>query len=84
VIVTDVDAVYSDWGTPEQHAIRSRDTGELGLAVRRGPRWLHGASACWFAETQRRLRRDRIDHDTQALLRGEVGTRVALDAVRTG
>jgi carbamate kinase len=34
-------------------------------------------AACWFAAIG-------SIHDTQALLRGEAGTRVALDAVRTG
>ena len=42
-------------------------------------------AACWFAERTRRLRRDRLDPDTQALLRGEAGTRVAVEtAVPTG
>jgi carbamate kinase len=51
-IVTDVDAVYQDWGTPDQRPIR-------GFAA-------IGA----------------ID-DTRALLRGEAGTRVAVDAADT-
>ena len=37
LIVTDVDAVYADWGTPEQRAIRSATPEELaGSRVRRG------------------------------------------------
>ena len=82
LIVTDVDAVYADWGTPEQRAIRrATPGGARRRGVRRG---LDGA------EGARRLlvRRARpagcaaigsID-DTQALLRGEAGTTVTRDA----
>ena len=52
LIVTDVDAVYADWGTPEQRRDPQRDArgarrrrefaaGSMGPKVR---------AACWFAE----------------------------------
>jgi carbamate kinase len=77
-IVTDVDGVYADWGTPEQRLI-SRATpeemsagefaeGSMGPKVR---------AACTFVEqTGGRAVIGSIT-DTQALLRGEAGTTVA-------
>ena len=51
LIVTDVDAVYADWGTPEQRAIRNATPEELGgaefAAGSMGPKV---RAACWFAE----------------------------------
>ncbi|HEU5066276.1 MAG TPA: carbamate kinase [Gaiellaceae bacterium] len=80
-IVTDVDAVYSDWGTPEQRAIRRatpealRDTefaaGSMGPKVR---------AACSFVEETGGLAAIGSIEDTPALLRGEVGTIVTNDA----
>jgi carbamate kinase len=80
LIVTDVDAVYADWGTPQQHAI-SRATpaefmasefaaGSMGPKVR---------AACLFAEQTGGIAAIGSINDTQALLRGEAGTTVALD-----
>jgi len=81
LIVTDVDGVYADWGTPEHRAIRSATpemlatsefaAGSMGPKVR---------AACWFAERTGRFAAIGSIDDTQALLRGEAGTRVALDA----
>jgi carbamate kinase len=80
-IVTDVDAVYSEWGTPEQRAIRRatpealRDTefaaGSMGPKVR---------AACMFVEETGGLAAIGSIEDTPALLRGEAGTIVARDA----
>jgi carbamate kinase len=80
-IVTDVDAVYSDWGTPEQRAIRRAtpealaDTefaaGSMGPKVR---------AACAFAEETGGLAAIGSITDTPALLRGEAGTIVTRDA----
>jgi carbamate kinase len=84
-IVTDVDAVYSDWGTPEQHAIRSATPDELaGSQFAEGSMAPKVRAACWFAERSGGFAAIGSIHDTQALLRGEAGTRVALDAVRAG
>jgi carbamate kinase len=80
-IVTDVDAVYSDWGTPEQRAIRRAtpealaDTefaaGSMGPKVR---------AACSFVEETGGLAAIGSIEDTPALLRGEAGTIVTRDA----
>jgi carbamate kinase len=80
-IVTDVDAVYSGWGTPEQRAIRRAtpealaDTefaaGSMGPKVR---------AACSFVEETGGLAAIGSIEDTPALLRGEAGTIVARDA----
>jgi carbamate kinase len=83
-IVTDVDAVYADWGTPEQHAIRSATPDELaGSQFAEGSMAPKVRAACWFAERTGGIAVIGSIHDTQALVRGEAGTRVALDAVRT-
>jgi carbamate kinase len=81
VIVTDVDAVYSGWGTAEQRAIRRAtpealaDTefaaGSMGPKVR---------AACSFVEETGGLAAIGSIEDTPALLRGEAGTVVARDA----
>ncbi len=81
LIVTDVDAVYEDWGGPGQRAIRSATPGELGAsefaAGSMGPKV---RAACWFAERAGGFAAiGSIDH-TQGLLSGESGTRVELAA----
>jgi carbamate kinase len=81
VIVTDVDAVYTDWGTPDQRAIRRATPEALGTsdfaAGSMGPKVL---AACSFVEETGRLAVIGSITDTPALLRGEAGTAVALDA----
>jgi carbamate kinase len=84
-IVTDVDAVYRDWGTPEQQAIRSatpdmlRDSdfaeGSMGPKVR---------AACSFVERTGGVAAIGSIHDAQALVGGDAGTRVALQPAGTG
>ena len=81
VIVTDVDAVYADWGTPEQRPIRRATPaaladggfaeGSMGPKVR---------AACEFVERTGKRAVIGSINDTPALLRGEAGTVVALDA----
>jgi carbamate kinase len=81
LIVTDVDAVYADWGTPDQRAIRRAspealaDTefaaGSMGPKVR---------AACSFVELTGGIAAIGSISDTPALLRGEAGTVVARDA----
>jgi carbamate kinase len=81
LIATDVDAVYADWGTPEQRPIRSATPGELAAsefaAGSMGPKV---RAACWFAERTGNFAAIGSITDTQALLRGEAGTRVAVEA----
>ena len=80
-IVTDVDAVYTDWGTPEQRAIRRATPASLAASEfaegSMGPRV---RAACSFVEqTGRPAAIGSIQH-TAALVRGEAGTVIALDA----
>jgi carbamate kinase len=86
LIVTDVDAVYTGWGTPDQRAIRTATPTELSAqgfaAGSMGPKV---RAACWFAERTGGFAAIGSIHDTQALLRGDAGTRVAVQtAVHTG
>jgi carbamate kinase len=77
-IVTDVDAVYTGWGTPDQQAIRSATpemlrgsefaSGSMGPKVR---------AACNFVEQTGGVAAIGSIADTEALVRGEAGTRVA-------
>jgi len=84
-IVTDVDAVYTGWGTPEQQAIRSATPDELASAeFAAGSMGPKVRAACWFAERTGGFAAIGSIHDTQALLRGEAGTRVALHAPAFG
>ena len=80
-IVTDVDAVYSGWGTPEQRAIRRATPEALGdtefAAGSMGPKV---RAACSFVEETGGLAAIGSIDDTPALLRGEAGTTVARDA----
>ena len=81
LIATDVDAVYSDWGTPEQRPIRRATpealaatefaAGSMGPKVR---------AACTFVEQTGGLAAIGSISDTQELLRGEAGTTVTLAA----
>jgi len=81
LIVTDVDAVYADWGTPEQRAIRRATpealaetefaAGSMGPKVR---------AACAFVEQTGGLAAIGSISDTPALIRGEAGTTVTFDA----
>ena len=77
LIVTDVDAVYADWGTPRQRAIRSatpRELGEHGFASgSMGPKV---TAACNFVASGTGFAAIGAIDDVQALLRGTAGTRV--------
>jgi carbamate kinase len=86
LIVTDVDAVYADWGTPDQRAISEAtpdmlDPGSFA-AGSMGPKV---QAACWFAQHGGGFAAIGSIDETQALLRGEAGTRVALQTpIHTG
>ncbi|MGE5690071.1 MAG: carbamate kinase [Pseudomonadota bacterium] len=76
-IVTDVDAVYADWGTPRQRAIRRATPASLSAtefaAGSMGPKV---RAACEFVERTGRTAVIGSIGDTPALVRGEVGTMV--------
>jgi carbamate kinase len=79
-IVTDVDAVYAAWGTPQQRAIRSATPDELAAGTfAEGSMGPKVRAACWFVERTGGVAAIGSINDTEALLRGEAGTRVALD-----
>jgi len=81
LIVTDVDAAYSEWGTPEQMPIRRADPAALrshGFAEgSMGPKIL---AACEFVERTGKRAVIGSMADTPALLAGNAGTTVTLDA----
>jgi carbamate kinase len=76
-IVTDVDAIYADWGTPEQRPISRTTPAELGTSeFAEGSMGPKVNAVCRFVEqTGGRAVIGSIT-DTQALLRGEAGTTV--------
>jgi carbamate kinase len=80
-IVTDVDAVYSEWGTPDQRAIRRAAPDALATtefaAGSMGPKV---RAACRFVEETGGLAAIGSIAHTDALVRGEAGTVVAPDA----
>jgi carbamate kinase len=80
-IVTDVDAVYDEWGKPEQRAIRRATPEALGdaefAAGSMGPKV---KAACSFVEETGGFAVIGSIADTPALLRGEAGTVVTREA----
>jgi carbamate kinase len=81
VIVTDVDAVYSDWGAPEQRAIRRATPEALGeTEFAEGSMGPKVRAACSFVEQTGGLAAIGSISDTPALLRGEAGTTVTREA----
>jgi carbamate kinase len=81
LIVTDVDAVYQDWGTPGQAAIRRASPEALGdTAFAEGSMGPKVRAACSFVEETGGLAVIGAITDTAAMLRGEAGTVVTRDA----
>jgi carbamate kinase len=81
VIVTDVDAVYADFGTPQQRAIRRATPEALGQSeFAEGSMGPKVRAAATFVERTGGFAVIGSIKDTPALLRGEAGTVVALDA----
>src|SRR5690349_10636956 len=81
VIATDVDAVYTGWGTSEQHAIRRATPEALSQAeFAAGSMGPKVRAACWFVEATGGRAVIGSIADSAALVRGETGTVVALDA----
>jgi carbamate kinase len=81
LIVTDVDAAYADWGTPDQKPIRQADPATLreqGFAEgSMGPKVL---AACQFVERTGKRAVIGSMTDTPDLLSGAAGTTVTLEA----
>jgi carbamate kinase len=76
-IVTDVDAVYEGWGTPDQRPIRRATSVSLAAtefaAGSMGPKV---RAACQFVERTGKVAAIGSIDDTAALVRGEAGTTV--------
>ena len=83
VIVTDVDGVYADWGTPDQRLIERATPAELETSeFAEGSMGPKVKAACQFAEqTGGRAVIGSIT-ETQALLAGTAGTTVVLDGAQ--
>jgi carbamate kinase len=80
-IVTDVDAVYADWGTPQQRAIRRASPSALaGVEFAAGSMGPKVRAACSFVAETGGMAVIGSIADTPALLRGEAGTTVTPDA----
>jgi len=79
-LVTDVDAVYANWGTPQHRAIRRAAPRALG-AVSFDGESMHPKvrAACAFVEATGKTAAIGSIADTAALIRGEAGTVVALE-----
>jgi carbamate kinase len=75
LIVTDVDAVYADWGTPDQRPIRGATPDALRAAeFAAGSMGPKVRAACSFVERTGGFAAIGSIADTAALLRGEAGT----------
>jgi carbamate kinase len=84
VIATDVDAVYADWGTPEQRPIRHATSAELAASeFAEGSMGPKVRAACNFVEKTGGTAAIGSITEIEALLRGEAGTTVASAAVST-
>jgi carbamate kinase len=80
-IITDVDAVYAGWGTPEQRAIRRASPASLADSeFAEGSMGPKVRAACEFVERTGKQAVIGSIADTEALVRGDAGTVVALDA----
>jgi carbamate kinase len=77
LIITDVDAVYTDWGTPHQAAIRHATPANLTHAVfAEGSMGPKVRAACQFVEHGGELAAIGSIDDAPALLAGKAGTSV--------
>lgn len=84
LIVTDVDAVYSGWGTADQQAIRRASPAELSAAeFAEGSMGPKVRAACTFVEQTGRLAAIGSIDDTAAILRGEAGTLITTARIPT-
>jgi carbamate kinase len=80
VIVTDVDAAYADWGTPEERPIRRATPAALAACgFAEGSMGPKIRAACQFVEQTGGRAAIGSIHDIAGLIRGEVGTIVVAD-----
>jgi carbamate kinase len=80
-IVTDVDATYANWGTPEQKPIRRADPATLrGQGFAEGSMGPKVLAACEFVEKTGKRAVIGSMADTPELLAGTAGTSVTVDA----
>ena len=84
LIATDVPALYRDWGLPTQQAIGRTTPGELArLKFAVGSMGPKVKAACDFViATGRRAVIGSLD-DSEAMLRGDAGTQIVADTLRT-
>jgi carbamate kinase len=84
VIATDVDAVYTDWGTPDQQPIRHATPSDLAASeFAEGSMGPKVRAASTFVEKSGGRAAIGSITDIEALLHGEAGTTVALAAAPT-
>jgi carbamate kinase len=84
VIATDVDAVYADWGTPDQHPVRRATPAELAASeYAEGSMGPKVKAACMFVEKTGGTAAIGSIAEIEAVLHGEAGTTVAPAAVPT-
>jgi carbamate kinase len=82
-ILTDVDAVYAGWGTPDQQAIRRASPAELDAAdFAAGSMAPKVKAACRFVEQTGGQAAIGSIHEAAALVRGEAGTVVSREGAR--
>jgi carbamate kinase len=82
LIVTDVDAVYSGWGTTDQQAIRRATPSQLtGAGFAEGSMGPKVRAACSFVENTGKIAAIGSINDAAALLGGQAGTTVTADSV---
>ena len=80
VSLTDVDAVYDDWGTPVATPIRRASVGRLrGISFAAGSMAPKVESACRFVEGGGHFAAIGALGDIARILRGDAGTRVTAD-----
>ena len=83
VIVTDVDGVYADWGTPDQRLIERATPAELETSeFAEGSMGPKVKAACQFAEQTGGRAVIGSIRQTQALLAGDAGTTVTLEKAK--
>lgn len=84
VIATDVDAVYADWGTPEQRPIRRTTPDELAAGdFAEGSMGPKVRAVCTFVEQTGGIAAIGSSTEIEAVLHGDAGTTVAPAAVPT-
>ena len=80
VMLTDADAVYLDWGTPTQRAIRRATPATLaGIGFAAGSMGPKVAAACAFAQATGRKAAIGALEDLSRIIAGEAGTTISVD-----